>query len=129
MATMISTSKPRYTVKYAPSMSSKQTYSLRIDASGMAVDCNCPDRINRGRKAGRACKHMMSHNTAYNEARKAEKEAARVATQAANKARHEAELRQLRQARADDYAKAEREAAAMQITSSERRMIAFGFMR
>lgn len=32
--------------------------------NSLAVDCTCGDRVNRGRKAGRACKHMMAHNTA-----------------------------------------------------------------
>lgn len=36
---------------------------LTRKSDGIAVDCNCGDRVHRGRKAHRPCKHMRKFNT------------------------------------------------------------------
>jgi hypothetical protein len=44
-------------------------YTLTCQSkNGLAVDCDCPDRVHRGRLAGRACKHQMAHNHALKSA-------------------------------------------------------------
>jgi hypothetical protein len=44
-----------------------EKYALLVNKmTGCAVDCSCGDRVYRGRKSGRACKHMQAHNTATN---------------------------------------------------------------
>lgn len=52
------------------SNSSKSYYLLIRKDNEMAIDCNCGDRIHRGRKAGRACKHMMARNNKINQQRR-----------------------------------------------------------
>lgn len=53
-----------YFVAWAPSMTDdKKRYGLLCRKSdGLAVDCSCGDRVHRGRKQGRCCKHMRAHN-------------------------------------------------------------------
>lgn len=53
-----------YFVTWAASMTNdKKRYGLLCRKSdGLAVDCSCGDRVHRGRKQGRACKHQLAHN-------------------------------------------------------------------
>jgi hypothetical protein len=57
------TNKKRYTIEWTQSDTTSERYGLLISTTnGLAVDCSCKDRHYRGRKQGRACKHMMRHN-------------------------------------------------------------------
>lgn len=54
----------QYFVTWATSSTaaSKKYALLCSRTSGLAVNCSCPDRVHRGRAAGRCCKHMRDHN-------------------------------------------------------------------
>lgn len=69
--------KKQYFVVWAPSLSDdKKRYGLLCRKSdGLAVDCSCGDRVHRGRKQGRCCKHQAAHNAMLQPAKKTEKAA------------------------------------------------------
>lgn len=60
----VSPDKKQYFVVWAPSLTNdKKRYGLLCRKSdGLAVDCSCGDRVHRGRRQGRACKHQSAHN-------------------------------------------------------------------
>jgi len=63
--------KKQYTVKWIDNGKCDDKYAILVNkASGLAEDCNCGDRVHRGRKTGKACKHMRTYNQPILEARK-----------------------------------------------------------
>lgn len=64
IATQTTTSKMEIRLEQFTSEDSGKKYYLVIRKSdGIAIDCQCGDRQHRGRKHGKACKHMRKFNT------------------------------------------------------------------
>lgn len=55
------------------SNASKSYYLVIQKHNNLAIDCSCPHRVHRGRKCGRACKHMMARNNNGNQQRRESK--------------------------------------------------------
>ena len=61
---MSSQHKTQLAVKWIAASKGDEPHALVIRKSdGFAVDCSCGHRVQRGRKRGEACKHMLEHNS------------------------------------------------------------------
>lgn len=82
MTTAVATTKKQCIVKWTQSQSdTNKKYGMLIcKTTGLAIDCECKDRVKRGRKAGRACKHMKDHNYAVIASQIEAREVSRTAT-------------------------------------------------
>jgi hypothetical protein len=59
----VSPEQKAYFVTWVRDDNQKAKYALlHRKSDGLAVNCSCPDRVHRGRKNGKCCKHMAAHN-------------------------------------------------------------------